>query len=113
MDTNTPGKSVEEIKQVEEHCAVLWQWLDIIVAKVEEDGDDADSNFRTVAEAAPAIRTAVLKSSYLARRLYGGEAHRTVKCPTHQGRWSGLPDPSHPPECGCDLTGWLPAEGSE
>lgn len=51
------------------------------------------------------------KSSYLARRIYGGERHRTRKCPVHKGHWSGLP--FDPPLCGCDLTGWLPEPPEE
>lgn len=100
-------KTVEEIKEVEAHCAVLWQWLDLVVAKAREEGEDADENFKAIAKAETAIRTAVLKSSYLGRRLYGGEDHRPLMCPEHKGRWSGLPHPARPPACGCDLTGWL------
>ena len=106
-------KSVAEVKQVEDYCAVLWQWLELIeerVAAGDTDGWGVDRNFKTIAEAAPALRMAIHKSSYLGRRLYGGEAHRTERCPLHQGRWSGLPNPLRPPECGCDFTGWLPAE---
>lgn len=47
------------------------------------------------------------KSSYLYRRIYGGEKHRTRKCPVHKGHWCGLPLGGSP-LCGCDLTGWLP-----
>lgn len=102
-----PTRQQLAIQRAEAHCDVLWQWLDLVTERVEQDGEDADPNLRKIAEAAPAIRLAVSKSSYLGRRLYGFEGHRTEPCPIHQGRWSGLPSGETP--CGCDLTGWLPA----
>jgi hypothetical protein len=55
----------------------------------------------------------VIKSNYLGRRLYGGEAHRTEKCPYHDGHWGGL-FTTVPRECDCAETnynraGWVPA----
>lgn len=51
----------------------------------------------------PGFQGFVCKSNYLARRLYGGEVHRTIPCPIHKGYWSGLG------VCVCHMTGWLPA----
>lgn len=49
----------------------------------------------------------IRKSSLLARLVYGGEQLRTVRCPKHDGRWSGLPCDGN--DCACGLTGWIPA----
>lgn len=62
----------------------------------------------------PATRFTVGKSSMLDRLLYGREKLRTVKCPKHDGRWTGIPMPPDWPNSnhckhGCQLTGWLPA----
>lgn len=84
-------------RSVDDYCAILFQWAEMAVAK-------GILRQETVNE----VKFAVLKSSYLGRRLYGGEEHRTEPCPVHKGRWSGLPLGSDPP-CGCDLTGWLRA----
>lgn len=95
-------------RDVDEHCDILWKWLDLIEDRVRRDGAKADPNLKDIAEHAGKLRTAIMKSSYLGRRLYGEEEHRTVMCPEHRGRWSGLP--SSPGACrfGCELTGWLP-----
>lgn len=100
------------VRTADEHCAILWQWLDLLV----ENGRDEEwlrdhSSLVPIIKHAIQIRLAIQKSSYLGRRLYGGEAHRTEPCPTHQGVWSGLP--MTPDECACDLTGWLPAEAPD
>lgn len=93
-------------------CEILFQWLDLICEQVEADeaaGRQADANFVVIAASAHSIRMAATKSNYLARRIYGGEEHRTVKCPEHDGHWSGYGICTH----GCsigryDITGWLP-----
>lgn len=36
------------------------------------------------------VRGAIAKSCLLHRTIYGGEALRTVPCPVHKGRWSGI-----------------------
>lgn len=100
------------IRDADGHCAILWQWLDLVCKKVEQDrseGRRPDPNFANIAEHARGIRTAIQKSSYLARRLYGGEEHRTAPCPEHEGEWSGIPGlPGRDCPHGCQFTGWLP-----
>lgn len=61
---------------------------------------------------AQALRLAIDHSDLLCRLLYGGEALRTIRCPEHLGRWSGVEMPAHWPHTnrcphGCGLTGWL------
>lgn len=104
-------RSRTDLQQIESYCDVLWQWLDLVVDRVTLDGASADPHLKAVAEASTSIRVAVSKSSYLARRLYEGEQHRTEPCPVHQGRWSGLAVDR--PSCGCDMTGWLPPTMTE
>lgn len=59
-----------------------------------------------------ALMIPIVKSNYLARRLYDGEEHRTEKCPIHAGQWSGCQwgDQSCTEGCmsGSNVTGWLP-----
>lgn len=99
------------VRAADEHCAILLQWLDLIEAKAgEDDAAWTESNpaLMAVATAAWDIRIAIFKSSYLGRRLYGDEEHRTERCPVHQGKSSGLPVTASQ-ECACGLTGLLPA----
>lgn len=97
----------------EEYCKIMTQWLRQVQEQVARDGDEADPNFIAIAKVAPQLTTAIAKSSYLGRRLYGGEAQRTQMCPKHQGRWHGLPSLHKDCEYGCDLTGWLPVTNHE
>ena len=46
----------------------------------------------------------IAKSSFLYRVLYLGEPLRTVRCPVHQGHWSGA---AMFEGCECGGTGWL------
>ena len=117
-------------RAVNEYCDILWQWLDLIIEQSRtERGKDA---FKAIASVAWEIKISIKKSNYLYRRLYLGQAHRTRKCPRHNGRWSGygfgpdkwcpcsrggLGDLSEPTWDssqrggwirGLDLTGWLP-----
>lgn len=52
---------------------------------------------------------AIYKSNLLHRMLYLGEKLRTIKCPAHNGRWSGCKELG---TCACqsgwNVTGWLP-----
>lgn len=54
------------------------------------------------------IQLAIRKSSMLGRLIYEGENLRTVECPEHKGKWSGLDHPEHPCPHGCHMTGWIP-----
>ena len=59
------------------------------------------------------------KSSYLRRRIYEKDVHRTKECPQHKGNWSGCypvrPEDwnkDDPKECKCwdgfECSGWIP-----
>lgn len=80
----------------DEYCAILRQWAEFPYVKA------------LLGDAAERVRLAMYKSNYLARRLYGGEDHRTIPCPQHKGHWSGLPALGRDCAHGCGLTGWLP-----
>ena len=90
----------ERSEAVNEYCEIFLKWADMAV-------EQGILKRETVNE----VKFAVFKSSYLDRRLYGGEAHRTEPCPVHNGKWSGLPF-GEGPACGCDLTGWLPKDAA-
>lgn len=49
----------------------------------------------------------ITKSSMLGRLLYGAEKLRTVKCPIHDGKWSGIEHPDHVCPHHCGMTGWV------
>jgi hypothetical protein len=103
--TEPPRFDMDEIR------AVIFQWLDQLVAKAENDarvGQYQDSRVERIAAVVPDLKLAADKSSYLGRRFYG-DPHRTEACPIHGGRWSGLPGWRDCP-MGCDFTGWLPRE---
>jgi hypothetical protein len=62
------------------------------------------------------LRLRIVKSCLLDRLVYCREPPRTVKCPQHDGRWSGLqielcPHGCNLASCGC-TTGWLPARAT-
>ncbi len=111
----------EPVMPVSEYCKIFDEWI----AACQEAHKEYENENRTadvgrgsppplweIREHLGMLRALDIgKSSYLARRLYGGEKHRTRKCPTHKGHWVGLP--WDPPLCGCDLTGWLPEPPEE
>jgi hypothetical protein len=58
------------------------------------------------------LRLLITKSCLLDRLIHCGEALRTVPCPEHKGRWSGIHLDPCPHGCsiGCGCTtGWLPS----
>lgn len=58
------------------------------------------------------LRLLITKSCLLDRLIHCGEALRSVPCPEHKGRWSGLHSEPCPYGCsiGCGCTtGWLPS----
>lgn len=92
----------ERVAPVSEYCTVFREFFEDAGEYLKDCYGWTQENFHGLKY------QAIGKSSYLARRLYGGEKRRTVPCPTHNGKWSGLPLTGD--ECPCDLTGWLPAE---
>lgn len=115
----------DPVMPVTRYCDILWQWLDLVCKRAEEDDARSESDnvnyghvtdFQKIRDLAPRIRLAIQKSNYLYRRIYLGEEHRTEPCPKHKGHWSGYADPYTLEPCpyGCslgigDITGWLPA----
>jgi hypothetical protein len=132
-DLVKPDPDKGPVMRVGDYCQALWQWLDLVEAQAKSDEKarldaalagrsltrEPDKNFVAIAEIAPALRLAITKSNYLARRIYVGEEHRTEPCPIHKGRWSGYAhgaysSVNHVCPAGCsqgvyDITGWLPA----
>ena len=49
----------------------------------------------------------IRKSSLLGRLIYEQERFRTVLCPEHRGKVSGIEWESNKCAYGCDFTGWL------
>ena len=66
----------------------------------------SDPNWKGRIEAIRATFLMIHKSSFLDRLIYGCEPLRTVPCPEHKGKWSGIGDGC---KHGCGQTGWLPA----
>lgn len=105
----------EPVRPVSQYCDAFRDWFKALKDKFErEDSGDEylpdfrDEALREVIEAARGLELPIYKSSMLYRRIYMGERLRTEMCPTHKGRWVGLPSLGN--ECECDLTGWLPAD---
>lgn len=79
-----------------------------LVPESGEPGEFCEALTGVVRRVSRPLYLAIVKSSYLARRIYGGEAHRTERCPVHLGVWSGIPGPDDENRCACEMTGWLP-----
>lgn len=108
----------ENVMPVSKYCEGFQDWQKALVDLLADP--DCTDYQRQIYE--PVVKAMsqlwplpIMKSNYLARRLYAGDPHRTVKCPVHKGHWSGC----HPPgteagDCACEFqgntTGWLPAE---
>lgn len=101
-----------ELRAPDAYCAVFESFLG------ERDATPED------AERVRSLRLAIRKSCLLDRLIYIGEPLRTVPCPRHHGRWSGLSWPgetcTHGPGCRCPhgcacvapcgcATGWVHA----
>lgn len=114
----------DPVMPVTRYCDILWQWLDLVCKRAEEDDARSEAekvnygqvtDFQKIRDLAPRIKLAIQKSNYLARRIYAGEEHRTEPCPLHKGHWSGYAGPGNSCPHGCslgayDITGWLPAQ---
>jgi hypothetical protein len=125
--TDTPERMLEslsrhfscQVRPVKEYCDAFTDWMEAlkVAAEVYDMLTEEQKRHRSppplydLVPSFGAIMLAIHKSSYLARRIYDGEKHRTKKCPVHQGHWSGLA--FEPPACGCDLTGWLPEQADK
>lgn len=95
-----------EAREPEEYCKVLREWAQVAARSHKGDelwiGDHGDFG---------ELHLRIEKSCLLDRLIYLGETVRTVPCPLHKGKWSGI----HAERCphGCDIgcgctTGWLP-----
>jgi hypothetical protein len=92
------------------------QWRAVVASADLPDEAPIDAFCRILAPLIErhACHFAIGKSSFLDRAIYVREPLRTVKCPKHDGHWSGVEMPRDWPysnHCyhGCELTGWLPA----
>lgn len=90
----------EPVMPIHRYCRALSTWVQVRAKAPGKRGYEAKHLHH--------ILTDVLKSSLLYRLIYVGEPLRTAPCPEHKGVWSGLGTCVH----GCDLTGWLPEDGS-
>lgn len=94
----------QPVMPVSDYCDALQTWFDI-----RARGLSADAGYEQLR-----MLTDLRKSALLGRLIYGGEKLREVKCPQHDGRWSGLEfgphgnSPGNVCPHGCGLTGWLP-----
>jgi hypothetical protein len=100
----------EPVRRVSDYCNAFMDWARVLAERGKEDDYEA-AHYGEIANKLASVQLPIVKSNYLARRIYVGETHRTEKCPTHKGHWSGCyPEPC-PDGCtsGMDVTGWLPA----
>jgi hypothetical protein len=99
----------ENVMPASHYCQAFFDWRDAMAA---------NGVMPEAVEALNALYLPIMKSNYLARRIYGGEPHRTEPCPIHKGRWSGCYAPDSPDgSCACvtngNTTGWLPVTEGE
>lgn len=99
----------ENVMPASRYCDAFTDWRDALIAS---------GAMPEVVEAFASLCIPIYKSNYLARRIYGGDPHRTEPCPVHKGRWSGCEWHDNPEDiCECEAwgntTGWLPAEGGQ
>lgn len=110
-------QSAEPMLPVSDYCTAMFiDWPRSLRERLAEP--DCSEYERTQWEPVVAAFDAIyplpiLKSNYLARRIYGGEPHRIEKCPVHKGHWSGCyPPDTEDGSCECvsgmNTTGWLP-----
>lgn len=101
----------EPVRPVSQYCDAFYVWREQISELYKNSSDDSEfekhrlNQWGDILKALNTLQIPITKSSYLGRRIYGGERHRTKMCPVHKGVWSGLPFKKEP--CGCDLTGWI------
>jgi hypothetical protein len=100
----------EPVRPVSQYCDAFRQWEKALRVLAETKGDSEYEQHRInqwgdVIKAIDTLKIPIYKSSYLGRRIYGGETHREEECPIHKGEWSGLSFKEEP--CGCHLTGWI------
>lgn len=113
-DTLTPAEAEAMLKRLAKHynepvmpigryCNALRTWADLL-AEAALPGRTPKPERKEYVEFLPHILRDISKSNLLARLLYGGEKLRTLPCPLHKGKWSGIFEC----EYGCDQTGWIP-----
>lgn len=101
----------EPVRPVSAYCKAFQQWATAI--RQEDAGDgEGDRTYGRIVEVGMQLELAIRKSNLLWRLIYLGEELRTVKCPAHDGHWSGYAYPGAECPHGCcsgyDITGWLP-----
>jgi len=110
----------EPVMPMSKYCAAFITWSHAIESNREDFiGEFGNEAMLEIANIAPLIQTAIMKSSLLSRLLYAGQELRTEKCALHKGHWAGLY--SERPnlaslgiteECTCwdgwEASGWVP-----
>lgn len=126
----TDQQAEEMLRQLSEHyhepvmplkrfCATMKKWVDCIEQGCNERpeggrGQPDHQHGQEYVKQLGHILTDIAKSDLLARLFYLGEEPRTVKCPIHNGHWSGIEwhdeSTGKGNVCphGCGLSGWLP-----
>jgi hypothetical protein len=95
----------EPVLPVSKYCEALRTWAGAAAQGYDHENRIVSASPGEIQDVFLAIR----KSNLLWRLIYLGEPLRTIKCPTHEGRWSGCDGFNR---CACssghDITGWLP-----
>ena len=113
----------ERIAPVSQTCEAIRDWVAACLVAADEYKQPPEGKrgspppLYRVRDMIGIIELEISKSDYLRRRIYAGEPHRTVKCPVHKGRWSGIipPDERY---CPCmdpsgNMSGWIHPDNVE
>ena len=90
----------EPVMPVSRYCSKLELYAHAIDQRARRTKEKGDIDH---ADQVQWVFVQIMKSNLLHRLIYQGEKLRTVPCPEHKGKWSGLYGP-----CECGFTGWLP-----
>ena len=108
----------EPVSPVSRYCNALRTWATLIeegnlpgrrtayLPEGEEEVQMLEDYRHPYAEQLNVILRDISKSNLLARLIYEGAPLRTIPCPRHKGKWSGISECPY----GCGETGWLPTE---
>jgi hypothetical protein len=97
----------EPVRPVSQYCDAFEMWAKCLLIRAGDAGTQRDASLDGALAAIASLTLPIRKSSYLARRIYGGERHRIAPCPEHKGEWMGLELPDNRCPHGCHLTGWI------
>jgi hypothetical protein len=98
----------------EEFCRAFDAWAHACMTALDTDSESTTKWREQFREHWQFIELSIRKSCLLDRLIYGGDVLRTIPCPVHQGKWSGISTTPCPHcavgPCACN-TGWLPEPG--